>query len=106
MTRKKKRTTIAKRGITYHWNWEASRRMERALSILRDASQFQWYVIPLFAMVVLFFFLVIGKRNWNAVFAGLALWGTDWFFEIVNALVFHFTRKAPLWGAPGETAYP
>jgi hypothetical protein len=77
----------------------------RALSILRDASQFQWYVIPLFAMVVLFYCLEIEKKNWNAVLAGLALWGTDWFFEILNALVFHFTRKAPLWGAPGETAY-
>jgi hypothetical protein len=78
---------------------------QQALSILREASQFQWYVIPLFAMVVLFYFLEIEKRNWNAVFAGLALWGTDWFFEILNALAFHFTQKAPLWGAPGETAY-
>ncbi len=76
-----------------------------ALSILRDASQFQWYVIPLFAMVVLFYFLEVEKKNWNAIFAGLALWGTDWFFEILNALVFHFTQKAPLWGAPGDTAY-
>jgi len=78
---------------------------QQALSILRDASQFQWYVIPLFAMVVLFYFLEIEKGNWNAVFAGLALWGTDWLFEIVNALVLHATQKAPLWGAPGETAY-
>jgi hypothetical protein len=78
---------------------------QQALSILRDASQFQWYVIPFFAMVVLFYFLEIEKRNWNAVFAGLALWGTDWFFEILNALIFHFTQKAPLWGAPGDTAY-
>ena len=78
---------------------------EQALSILRDASQFQWYVIPFFAMVVLFYCLEIEKRNWNAVFAGLALWGLDWFFEIGNALAFHFTQKAPLWGAPGDTAY-
>ena len=77
----------------------------QALSILRDASQFQWYVIPLFAMVVLAYFTEIEKRNWNAVFAGLALWGLDWFFEIANALVFHFTQKAPFWGAPGDTAY-
>jgi hypothetical protein len=78
---------------------------QQALSILRDASQFQWYVIPLFAMVVLFYFLEIEKRNWSAVFAGLALWGTDWLFEILNALIFHATQQAPLWGAPGETAY-
>jgi hypothetical protein len=78
---------------------------QQAISILRDSSQFQWYVIPLFANVVLFYFLEIEKRNWDAVFAGLALWGADWFCEIVNALIFHGTQKAPLWGAPGQTAY-
>ena len=29
----------------------------------------------------------------------------DWFNEIWNALVFHFTQYAPVWGAPGKTAY-
>ena len=29
----------------------------------------------------------------------------DWFNEIWNALVFHFTGRAPMWGAPGATAY-
>jgi len=40
------------------------------------------------------------------VFAGLALWGADWFNEIWNALFFHFSQYAPVWGAPGgDTAY-
>jgi hypothetical protein len=39
------------------------------------------------------------------VFAGLALWAMDWLNEIVNALVFHATGYAPLWGAPAATAY-
>lgn len=29
----------------------------------------------------------------------------DWFNEIWNSLVFHFTNFAPVWGAPGKTAY-
>ncbi len=29
----------------------------------------------------------------------------DWFNEIWNSLVFHFTNHAPVWGAPGQTAY-
>jgi hypothetical protein len=29
----------------------------------------------------------------------------DWFNEIWNGLVFHFTNYAPVWGAPGKTAY-
>jgi hypothetical protein len=77
----------------------------RALSILRDGSQFSWYVIPLFALVVYVYAVEIERRNWNLVFAGLAYWGMDWFNEIWNALVFKFTGYAPVWGAPGDTAY-
>jgi hypothetical protein len=76
-----------------------------ALSILRDGSQFQWYVIPLFALVVYVYANEIERRNWSLVFAGLAFWGMDWFNEIWNSLVFHFTQYAPVWGAPGKTAY-
>jgi hypothetical protein len=77
----------------------------RALSILRDGSQFSWYVITLFAFVVYVYAVEIERRNWSLVFAGLAYWGMDWFNEIWNALVFHFTGYAPVWGAPGSTAY-
>jgi hypothetical protein len=77
----------------------------QALAILRDGSQFQWYVIPLFALVVYVYAVEVERRNWNLVFAGLAYWGMDWFNEIWNALVFHFTNFAPVWGAPGKTAY-
>jgi hypothetical protein len=77
----------------------------RALEILRDGSQFQWYVIPLFAFVVYIYAVEVERRNWNLFFAGLAFWGMDWFNEIWNGLVFHFTQNAPVWGAPGQTAY-
>ncbi len=77
----------------------------RALSILRDLSLFQWYVIPLFALVVYVYSVEVERRNWNLIFAGLAFWGMDWFNEIWNGLVFHFTQKAPVWGAPGQSAY-
>jgi hypothetical protein len=78
---------------------------QQALSILRDGSHFQWYVIPIFVLVVYVYANEVERRNWRLVFAGLMLWATDWFFEIINSLVFHFTNYAPLWGAPGETAY-
>jgi len=78
---------------------------QQALSILRDGSQFQWYVIPLFAFVVYVYAVEVERRNWNLFFAGLAFWGMDWFNEIWNSLVFHFTNHAPVWGAPGQTAY-
>jgi hypothetical protein len=76
-----------------------------ASRILRDGSQFQWTVIPLLALVIYVYATEIERRNWNLVFAGLAFWGVDWFNEIWNGLVFHFTQYAPVWGAPGDTAY-
>jgi len=76
-----------------------------ALGILRDGSQFQWYVIPLFAFVVYVYAVEVERKNWDLVFAGLAFWGMDWFNEIWNSLVFHFMNQAPVWGAPGKTAY-
>ena len=78
---------------------------QQALSILRDGSQFQWYVIPLLAIVVYIYVVEVEKRNWNLVFAGLAFWGMDWINEIVNSIFFHLNGQAPFWGAPGSTAY-
>jgi hypothetical protein len=77
----------------------------QALEILRDGNQFQWYVITLFALTVYVYAMEIERQNWSLVFAGLAYWGMDWFNEIWNGLVFHFTQHAPVWGAPGKTAY-
>ena len=77
----------------------------QALSILRVGSQFSWYVIPLFAFVFYVYAVEIERRNWNLVFAGLAFWGMDWFNETWNSLVFHFTGYAPVWAAPGDTAF-
>lgn len=77
-----------------------------ALNILRNPTvTFQWYIIPLFALVVYVYAVEIERQNWSLVFAGLAFWGMDWFNEIWNGLVFHFTNYAPVWGAPGKTAY-
>jgi len=77
----------------------------QAQQILRDGGQFQWYVIPLLALVIYVYHVEVERKNWNLVFAGLAFWGMDWFNEIWNALVFHFSNYAPVWGAPGDTAY-
>ncbi len=78
---------------------------QQALHQLRDTSNFQWYVIPLLVIVLYIYHDQIGRKNYSVVLAGLALWGMDWFNEIWNALIFHFTGRAPAWAAPGETAY-
>ncbi|MGV9412813.1 hypothetical protein ACWDOP_23135 [Nocardia sp. NPDC003693] len=76
-----------------------------ALELVRDSGQFKWYVIPLLLIVVYIYATEVERRNWNVLFAGLALWGMDLFNEIWNSLVFHATGRAPVWGASGPTAY-
>jgi hypothetical protein len=77
----------------------------QALAILRDGSLFSWYVIPIFAFVVYVYAVEIERRRWDLVLAGLAFWGMDWINEIWNSLVLQFSGFAPMWGAPGDTAY-
>ena len=74
----------------------------KALALLRDGSHFQWYVIPLLLLVMYVYANEVERRNWSLVLAGLALWLMDWFNEIWNGLVFHFTNYAPVWGTPGN----
>lgn len=77
----------------------------QALSILRDGSQFKWYVIPLLAFVFYVYTVEAEKRNWSLILAGLAFWGVDWFNEIINGVILRLTGYAPIWGEPGSTAY-
>jgi hypothetical protein len=73
---------------------------QQALALLRDGSHFQWYIIPLLLLVMYVYANEVEKKNWSLVLAGLAFWLMDWFNEIWNGLVFHFTNFAPVWGTP------
>jgi hypothetical protein len=77
---------------------------QQALAILRSGEFFQWYVITLLALVVYVYANEISKRNWKGVAAGLALYSVHWFYEILNALIQHFTGHA-LWTVPTGTAF-
>jgi hypothetical protein len=75
-----------------------------ALSILRAGDNFQWYVITFLALVVYVYFNEISKGNWKGIAAGLALYSVHWFYEILNALIQHFSGHA-LWTVPSGTAF-
>lgn len=78
---------------------------QRALDNLRVSGQFDWIIVPCIVLVLYVYAVEVGRKNWSVILAGLALWGMDWFNEIWNALVFHFTQYAPVWAAPGDTAF-
>lgn len=79
-----------------------------ALDGLRDLTMIKWYVVPLLAIVFYIYTTEIKKakqtRNWNAVFAGLAVFGVDFFNETWNGWVMHLTRYSAFWTVPGDTA--
>jgi hypothetical protein len=76
----------------------------QALNILRKADHFHWFVITLLAFVVYVYATEISKKNWKGIAAGLALYTVHWFYEIMNALIQHFTGHA-LWTVPTGTAF-
>ncbi|MHB8772643.1 MAG: hypothetical protein ACYC7J_16740 [Syntrophales bacterium] len=81
---------------------------QAALNGLRDLTTIRWYVIPLLAIVVYIYVTEMKKAretgNWDAVFAGLTVFGMDFFNETWNGWVLHFTNRSAVWTTPGETA--
>lgn len=77
---------------------------QQALSILRSGEPFQWYVIPLLALVVYVYFNEAVKKNWKGIAAGLSLYMVHWLAEIINALIQHFSGHA-LWTVPTGTSF-
>jgi hypothetical protein len=80
----------------------------QALQGLRDLSTLKWYVIPLLAIVLYIYAVEIKKAresgNWEAIFAGLTLFGMDFINESWNGWVFHLTQRSAFWTTPGDTA--
>ena len=80
----------------------------RALSGLWDFTMIKWYVIPLLAIVFYIYVREIKEArrsgNWDAVFAGLTLFGMDFFKETWNGWVLVLTGRSAFWTTPGDTA--
>ncbi len=78
---------------------------KQALAILRDFSNFQWYIIAIFLIVFYIYATEYKKQNWDGIAAGLTYLMLNTFAEIINSIFFVVTQHAPLWAAPGGTAY-
>lgn len=80
----------------------------QALEGLRDLSMIKWYVIPLLAIVFYIYAREIKEArssgNWDAVIAGLTLFGMDFINETWNGWVLAIGGHSAFWTAPGDTA--
>ena len=69
---------------------------------VRSTENFNWTFIFILAVVFYVYWSEIHKKNYQAVFAGLALYGVHWLYEIANAIIGHIF-KYPLWSVSNES---
>ena len=70
--------------------------------IPRDTANFNWTFIFILAVVFYVYWSEIHKKNWEAVFAGLALYGVHWLYEIANAIIAKASGY-PLWAVSNQS---
>ena len=72
---------------------------------VRSTANFNWTFIFILAVVFYVYWSEIHKKNYEAIYAGLALYGVHWLYEIANAVIGHVTGY-PLWSVSnGSTTY-
>lgn len=85
------------------WGDGSQAAMDLVRSIqVRSTDNFNWTFIFILAVVFYVYWSEINKKNYDAIFAGLALYGVHWLYEIGNAIIGHVTGY-PLWSVSNES---
>ena len=69
---------------------------------VRSTENFNWTFIFILAVVFYVYWTEIQKKNKEVIFAGLALYGVHWLYEIANAVIAHVFGY-PLWAVSNES---
>ena len=80
---------------------ELSKSLVDAIKV-RDTNNFNWTFIFILAVVFYIYWTNIQKKNYDVLYAGVALYGVHWLYEIVNAIIAHFAGY-PLWSVSNES---
>ena len=80
---------------------ELSKSLVKAIAV-RSTENFNWTFIFILAVVFYVYWSELHKKNYEAVFAGLALYGVHWLYEICNAIIAHIFGY-PLWAVSNES---
>lgn len=85
------------------WGTGSAEVMQKVSSVaVRSTENFNWTFIFILAVVFYVYWTEIRNKEWDAVVAGLALYGVHWLYEIVNAIIGHFAGY-PLWTVSNES---
>ncbi len=69
---------------------------------VRSTDNFNWTFIFILAVVFYVYWTEIHNKNYQFVYAGLALYGVHWLYEICNAVIAHIFGY-PLWAVSNES---
>ena len=64
--------------------------------IVRSTENFNWTFIFILAVVFYVYWSEFHEGNYDVIYAGFALYGVHWLYEIGNAVIAHFFEY-PLW---------
>lgn len=84
--------------FSFQWWGDGSQSAKDAVDsiIVRSTANFNWTFIFILAVVFYVYWSEIHKKNYEAVFAGLALYAVHWLYEIANAIIGKASGY-PLW---------
>ncbi|MBI2520757.1 MAG: hypothetical protein HYV97_10080 [Bdellovibrio sp.] len=78
---------------------------KQAMANVRSMQNFEWYVIPLLALLIYAYVSEAQNKQWNIFMAGIAGWVFEWLGEFGNMLWCYVSGYAPLWTASGRSAF-
>ena len=70
--------------------------------VVRSTENFNWTFIFILAVVFYVYWSEIHKKRYEVVYAGLALYGVHWLYEIANAIIAKITGY-PLWAVSNQS---
>lgn len=87
------------------WWGDGSEAAKQAVDniIVRSTANFNWTFIFILAVVFYVYWSEIHKKNYEAVFAGLALYAVHWLYEIANAIIGKVSGY-PLWAVSNASS--
>lgn len=80
---------------------QAAKDLVDAIAV-RSTENFNWTFIFILAVVFYVYWTEIQKKNFKFVYAGLALYGVHWLYEIMNAVIAKIFGY-PLWSVSNES---
>ena len=69
---------------------------------VRSTENFNWTFIFILAVVFYVYWTEFHNKKYDMIYAGLALYGVHWLYEIGNAIIAHFAGY-PLWSVSNES---